>query len=116
RRYCPCRILAMRLRVYVPRPCAPHLSGLRIVSQNDPVFSLWRNREGSGVRVQHATNGTRPETLGETCRRPMALDAPGVGASVFKRDAGDGAASPAASGREPLRLLLAAQFHGRGAA
>src|SRR5438128_1415431 len=106
----------MRLRVHVPGSRAPHLPGVRIVSQDDPVFCLRRNREGTDVRaVEHATNRTRPETPGEACRCPMALHTTGGRASFLECVAGDGAAPPAASWREPICLLLATQFHGRGA-
>src|SRR5437867_4656627 len=71
RRDCPGRFLAMRLRIHLSRASPAHLSGLRIVSENDPLFSVRRHGEGAGSEVMHATHASRQETTTETCSRAL---------------------------------------------
>ena len=41
----------MRLRIHLPGPCVAHLSGMRIVSPDDPVFWVRGDREGPDVKA-----------------------------------------------------------------
>ena len=93
-------------RFHLAQPTVSH--HMKILTEAD-VLSVRRDRKGSDVRGQHyATDHTRPETVAEAGRRPMVVHTAGGGASLSKRDAGDGAAAIAPAWRKPVRLLLAA--------
>src|SRR5256885_12079080 len=101
----------MRLRIHLPGAFIADLSGMRIVSPDDPVFPLRGNGKGQGLKVLYASDTSRPQTALETGGRQVAFDQAGRRVSFCERDPGDGPAPAPVVERRSVRFFLAAYCH-----